>query len=66
MTPLGTPLLGEMGRATVLSRRECRSAAIWSDGLEVREVTVSRAVGWNIECLQPASRLAGTLALPVS
>ena len=51
MTPLGTPLLGEMGRATVPSRRECRSAAIWSDEFVVREVTVSRSVGWNIECL---------------
>ena len=40
-----------MGRATVLSRRECRSAVIWSDGSVVREVTVSRSVGWNIECL---------------
>jgi hypothetical protein len=45
------PLLGEMGRATVPSRRECRAAAIWLDGFVVREVMVSRAVGWNIECL---------------
>ena len=36
------PLLGEMGRATVPSRRECRAAAIWSDGFVVREVAVSQ------------------------
>ena len=45
---------GEMGgrlspvAANVVRLRFGRK--VWSEGLMVREVTVSRSVGWNIEC----------------